>query len=95
MEHGLKSTLTTDPAFFENFNINEVESILKSVKLGTAAGLDDGVYLEFIRNCDERMKEWLILFMNDVLSSSRLPKLFKRAKAKMVLIMRTINLIRC
>jgi hypothetical protein len=33
---GLKSTLTT-----ANFNINELESALKSVKLGTAAGCDD------------------------------------------------------
>jgi hypothetical protein len=78
---GLKSTLTTDPAFSANFNINELESALKSVKLETAAGFD-GVYPKFIRNCGKRTKEWLILiaFMNDVLSSARLPKLFKRAK---------------
>jgi hypothetical protein len=76
---GLKSTLTTDPAISKNVNINELESALQSVKPGTAAGFD-GVYPKFIRNCGERMKEWLISFMNDVLSSARLPKLFKRAK---------------
>jgi hypothetical protein len=43
---GLKSTLTTDPAF----------SALQSVKLKTAAGFD-GVYPEFIRNCGKRTKE--------------------------------------
>jgi hypothetical protein len=37
-------------------------------------------YAEFIRSCGERPKEWLISFMTDVLSSARLPKLFKRAK---------------
>jgi hypothetical protein len=72
----LKRTLTTDPAFSANFNINELESVLQSVKVGTAAG----VYLEFILNCGEGTKEWLISFMNDILSSARLPKLFKRAK---------------
>jgi hypothetical protein len=75
----LKSTLTTHPAFSANFNINELESAPKSVKLGMAAGLD-GVYPEFIRNCGERTKEWLISFLNDVLSSARLPKLFNRTK---------------
>jgi hypothetical protein len=47
---GLKSTLTTDPALAANFNINALESALKSVKFGTVAGFD-GVYLEFIRHC--------------------------------------------
>jgi hypothetical protein len=56
---GLKSTLTTNSALSANFNINELESALKSVKLGTATGFD-GVYPEFIRNCGEGTKEWLI-----------------------------------
>jgi hypothetical protein len=39
------------------------------------------VYPEFIHNCGERTKEWLLSFMNDYnLSSARLPKLFKQAK---------------
>jgi hypothetical protein len=53
---GLKSTLTTNPALSANFNISELESALKSVNLGTAAGFD-GVYPEFIRNCGDRTKE--------------------------------------
>jgi hypothetical protein len=72
---GLKSTLTTDPALSTNFIINELESALKFVKPGTGTGFD------FIRNCGKRTTEWLITFMIDVLSSARLPKLFKRAKA--------------
>jgi hypothetical protein len=55
--HGLKSMLTPD--FFANFNINELESALKSVKPETAVGFD-GVYPEFIRYSGERTKEWLI-----------------------------------
>jgi hypothetical protein len=40
---GLKSTLTTNPAFSANFNINELESAVKSAKVGKANGFD-GVY---------------------------------------------------
>jgi hypothetical protein len=80
----LTSTLTTNPALSANFIINELESALKFVKPGTAAGFD-GAYPEFIRNCGERTKEWLIAFMNDILSSARLPKLFKRAKVITIL----------
>jgi hypothetical protein len=53
--HGLKRTLTTDPALSANFNINELESALNSNKPGTAAGFD-GVHPEFIRDCGERPK---------------------------------------
>jgi hypothetical protein len=97
---GLKSTLTMDPALSANFNINELEFALKSVKLGTAAGFD-GVYPEFNRNCGEGMREWLISYMTGVLSTAKLPKLFKRTKviaipkSKLVLILRTIDLFRC
>jgi hypothetical protein len=76
---GLKSTLTTDSALSANLNINELEPALKSVKPRTAAGFDDA-YPESPRNCGERTKEWLISVMNDVLSSSRLPTLFKTTK---------------
>jgi hypothetical protein len=48
-------------------------------KLQTA-GFDDVYPSELIRNCGERTKQWLISFMNDVLSSARLPKFFKRTK---------------
>jgi hypothetical protein len=41
---GLKSILMTNLALSANFNINELLSVLKSVKLGTAA-VSDGVYL--------------------------------------------------
>jgi hypothetical protein len=41
-------TLTTDPALFANFNFNELESALMSVKPGMAAGFD-GVYLVKLR----------------------------------------------
>jgi hypothetical protein len=57
----LNSTLTSDLALSAKFNINELKSALKSIKPGLAAGFDD-VYPEFIRNCGERTKEWMILF---------------------------------
>jgi hypothetical protein len=63
---GLKSTLPTDSALSVNFNINELESALKSVKPETAAGFG-GVYPESTRNGGERKKEGM-------------RTLFKRAK---------------
>jgi hypothetical protein len=41
---GMKSTLMTDPSPSTNFNINELESDLKSVKPGTTDNLE-GVYI--------------------------------------------------
>jgi hypothetical protein len=55
---GLKSTLTTNSALSANFNINALESALKSIKLRTAAGFDV-VYPEVIRNCGE-MNEGMV-----------------------------------
>jgi hypothetical protein len=51
---GLKSTLTTDPALTANFNINELEPALKSVKLGTAANLDGHIWSSLVIVVKER-----------------------------------------
>jgi hypothetical protein len=53
-------TSSTKGSKLQNFNKNEVESDQKSVKPGTAAGFD-GVYPEFISNCAETTKEWIII----------------------------------
>jgi uncharacterized protein YerC len=50
-----------------------------SVKPGKAAGFDE-IYHEFIKNFDAQAKEWTISFMNDIVTTSKIPKLFKRAK---------------
>jgi Reverse transcriptase (RNA-dependent DNA polymerase) len=54
---------------------------LHTVKPGKAAGID-GIYPEFILN---QTKEWIVSFFNDILSSGKIPKLFKQAKVITIL----------
>jgi hypothetical protein len=50
-----------------------------SLKPGKAAGFDK-IYPEFIKNFGAQTKEWIISFMNDIVSTPNNPNLFKRAK---------------
>jgi hypothetical protein len=59
--------------------LDELETALMSLKPGKAAGFD-GIYPKFIRNFGVQTKEWIISFMNDIVSTSKIPYLFKRAK---------------
>jgi hypothetical protein len=49
------------------------------LKPGRAAGFD-GIYPEFIKNFGAQTNEWIISFMNDIVSTSKISNLFKRAK---------------
>jgi hypothetical protein len=62
----------------------ELETALLSVKPGKAAGLY-GVYPEFIKNSGRKPKEWLVRLFNDILTTGKLPKLFKQAKIVAIL----------
>jgi hypothetical protein len=55
-----------------------------AVKSEKAAGFV-GVYPEFIKNCGQRTKEWIVAFFNDILTSGKIPNLFKRAKVITIL----------
>jgi hypothetical protein len=46
--------------------------------LEKAAGFD-GIYPEVFKNSGRRSKEWMVSFVNDILSTSKLPKILKRA----------------
>jgi hypothetical protein len=50
-----------------------------SPKPEKAAGFD-GIYPEFIKNFGAQTKEWIISFMNDIVSTSKILNMFKRAK---------------
>jgi hypothetical protein len=39
-----------------------------------------GIYRKFIKNFGAQTKEWIISFMNDSVSTSKIPNLFKGAK---------------
>jgi hypothetical protein len=47
-----------------------------SLKAGKAAGFD-GIHPEFIKIFGAQTKEWIISFMNDIVSTSKIPNLFK------------------
>jgi hypothetical protein len=59
--------------------LDELETALMSLKPGRAAGFD-GIYPEFMKNFGAQTKEWIISFMNDIVSTSKIPNLFRRAK---------------
>jgi hypothetical protein len=63
----------------DEFSVEELKTALMSVKPGKGAGLD-GVYPEFIKNSGRKTKEWLVCLFNDILTTGKLPKLFKQAK---------------
>jgi hypothetical protein len=63
----------------EHFSLDKLETALMSLKSGKAAGFD-GINPEFIKNFGVLTKEWIISFMKDIVSTSKIPNLFKRAK---------------
>jgi hypothetical protein len=52
---------------------------LLAVKSGKAAGFD-GVYPKFIKNSGQKTKKWIVALFNDILTSGKITKLFKRVK---------------
>jgi hypothetical protein len=71
--------LTVNQTLSRNFSLDELETALMSLKPGKATGFD-GIYPEFIINFGAQTKEWIISFMNDIVSTSKIPDLFKRTK---------------
>jgi hypothetical protein len=74
-----KRTFTVNQILSRNFSLDELETALMSLKPGKTAGFD-GKYPEFIQNFGVQTNEWIISFMNDIVSTSKIPNLFKRAK---------------
>jgi hypothetical protein len=59
--------------------LDELEAALMSLKPEKAAEVD-GIHPEFMKNFGAKTKEWIKSFMNDIVSTSKIPNLFKRAK---------------
>jgi hypothetical protein len=74
--HQIKRELTDDAILSADFSMEELESAIITIKPGKAAGLD-GIYPEFIRNFGPKTKEWLLSFYNDIISTGKLPTIFK------------------
>jgi hypothetical protein len=79
-----KRELIKDILISDEFSVEELKTALLSVKPGKAAGLD-GVYAEFINNSGRKTKEWLVQLFNDILTTGKLPKMFKQAKILAIL----------
>jgi hypothetical protein len=71
-----KRTYTVNQTLSSKFSLDELETALMSLKPGKAAGFD-GIYPE---NFGAQTKEWIISFMNDIVLTSKIPNLIKRAK---------------
>jgi hypothetical protein len=80
----LKAKLSDNPTFSEDFSLADLNSALRNMKCGKAAGLDE-IYPEFIRNMGPHAKEWLVQFMNETLRTGKLPKLWKHSKVVAIL----------
>jgi hypothetical protein len=79
-----KRTLTVNQTLSRNFSLDELKTALMSLKPGTAAGFDR-IYPEFIKNFGAQTKEWIISFMNDIVSTSKIPNLFKQVKVTSII----------
>jgi hypothetical protein len=63
-----KRTLTVNQTLSRNFSLDELET---SLKPGKAAGFD-GIYPEFIKDFGAQTKKWIISFVNDIVSTSKI-----------------------
>jgi hypothetical protein len=79
--------LTIDPNISTNISIEELNTAVLAVKSGKTVGFD-GVYPEFIKNSIQRTTKWIVALFNNILTSGIIPKLFKRAKVIMILILK-------
>jgi hypothetical protein len=80
-----KRTLTVNQTLSRNFSLDELETSLMSLKPGKAAGFAE-INPEFIKNFSAQTKEWIISFMNDIVTTSKIHNLFKRAKVISIII---------
>lgn len=79
-----KKELAPHPDYRAAFSANEVKVAIGSMKSGKAAGFDV-VYVEFLKHSSPKTQTWQALFFSDILSSSHIPALFKKAKVIAIL----------
>lgn len=75
----LKRSLKPHLKFSKPFTIAEIEAAIIKLKCGKAAG-PDMLFPEFIKNFGVKAKLCLLGFFNKILSSSKLPSVFKKSK---------------
>lgn len=68
----------------KNFEEHEIETAIKNIKIGKAAGLDE-IYQEIIKSIGPKFQKWLPKFYSDVLKTGKLPKQSKKTKILAIL----------
>jgi len=71
-------------SYAKKFEVHEIDTAIKSIKLGKAAGLDE-IYPEFIKIPGPKTRQWLAKFYTYILEIGKLPKQFKITKILVIL----------
>lgn len=72
--------LEPQPTFSKNFTIDELNSAIKIMKTGKSDEYD--IYAEFLKNFGTIARKWFFDLFNYILSSSTLPKSFRKIKVR-------------
>ena len=75
----LRSSTASNDQYSSPFSTSELNDAMKTLKGGTAAGVDE-IYPEFLKNSGPNTRTWLKIFYSDILSSNNLPSPFKKSK---------------
>ena len=65
----------------EAFSMDELNAAINEMKIGKAAGVD-GIYMEFIKNLKENVKNWILVLYSNIINFVIMPKEFKKAIEK-------------
>ena len=63
----------------EAFKETELESVLRKIKSGTAAGYDN-ILPEFLMHLGPKAKTWLVTFYTRIIQGKRIPRAWRQAK---------------
>lgn len=61
------------------FSMEEISKAIFMIIHGKTAGLDN-IYPEFIKRTGPRARAWLMKFFNNILTNTKIPKIFKKSK---------------
>lgn len=73
-----------NPDFSSAFTDQELNEVIKNLKVRKAAGLD-GIYPEFIKHLGPAGRKWLKVFYTDILQKGKVPQQFKIAQTLAIL----------
>ncbi|KAJ8252757.1 hypothetical protein GJAV_G00205230 [Gymnothorax javanicus] len=73
-----------DQGFTTPFSMDELEEGITALKNGKACGLDD-ISVEQIKHFGPLTKGWLLKFLNECVSSQRIPKIWRRTRVMALL----------